>query len=153
MQNWMQIHLSTCSVVLNVTATQYTCSLNSIYHPHWLSTVKSSFFTHVHSTPLSLAARLHWCHTNPCHYINNGWTFSRKTSYISQKLCSPEEECSRLNQLTEKDLPCSPGYWLHTCSKAPMRIWPLNPFSGFDYGQPSYLALGPFHIFLLALSI
>ena len=24
------------SVILNVTATQYTCSLNGIYHPHWL---------------------------------------------------------------------------------------------------------------------
>ena len=36
MQNLMQIHCSTCSVILNVTATQYTCSLNSVYHPHWL---------------------------------------------------------------------------------------------------------------------
>ena len=35
-QNLMQIHCSTCPVVLNVTATQYTCSLNSVYHPHWL---------------------------------------------------------------------------------------------------------------------
>ena len=25
-----------CSVILNVTATQYTCSLNGIYHLHWL---------------------------------------------------------------------------------------------------------------------
>ena len=36
MQNLMQICRSTCSVILNVTATQYTCSLNGIYHPHWL---------------------------------------------------------------------------------------------------------------------
>ena len=36
MQNWMQICCSTCSVILNATATQYTCSLNSIYHLHWL---------------------------------------------------------------------------------------------------------------------
>ena len=35
-QNWMQIRCSTCSVILNVTATQYTCSLNGVYHPHWL---------------------------------------------------------------------------------------------------------------------
>ena len=28
------------------------------------STVKSSLFTHVHSTPLSFAARLHRCHAN-----------------------------------------------------------------------------------------
>ena len=36
MKNFMQIHCSTCSVILNVTATQNTCSLNSICHPHWL---------------------------------------------------------------------------------------------------------------------
>ena len=30
MQNLMQIHCSTCSVILNVMATQYTCSLNGI---------------------------------------------------------------------------------------------------------------------------
>ena len=36
MPNLIQIHCSTCSVILNVTATQYTCSLNSISHPHWL---------------------------------------------------------------------------------------------------------------------
>ena len=32
----MQIRYSTCSVFLNVMATQYTCSLNDIYCPHWL---------------------------------------------------------------------------------------------------------------------
>ena len=36
MQNLIQILPSTCSVILNVMATQYTCSLNSIYCPHWL---------------------------------------------------------------------------------------------------------------------
>ena len=36
MQNWMKIRCSTCSVILNAMATQYTCSLNGIYHPHWL---------------------------------------------------------------------------------------------------------------------
>ena len=35
-QNLMQIHCSTCSVILNVTVTQYTCSLNGVCHPHWL---------------------------------------------------------------------------------------------------------------------
>ena len=34
MQNLMQVHCSTHSVFLNVTTTQYTCSLNDIYHPH-----------------------------------------------------------------------------------------------------------------------
>ena len=36
MKNLMQIHCSTHLIMLNVTATQYTCSLNSVYHPHWL---------------------------------------------------------------------------------------------------------------------
>ena len=36
MENWMQICCSTRSVILNETATQYTCSLNSVYRPHWL---------------------------------------------------------------------------------------------------------------------
>ena len=51
-------------------------------------TVKSSLFTHVHSSPLSLAAWLHWCCTNHSHYINNGWTFSRQTSYFYSLLFS-----------------------------------------------------------------
>ena len=33
-QNVMQIRCSACSVILNVTATQYSCSLNSVYRPH-----------------------------------------------------------------------------------------------------------------------
>ena len=33
----MQICCSTHSVVLNVTATQYTCSVNSAYHLHWVA--------------------------------------------------------------------------------------------------------------------
>ena len=36
MQNLMQIHCSTGLVILKATPTQYICSLNSIYHPHWL---------------------------------------------------------------------------------------------------------------------
>ena len=35
-ENLMQTHCSTRSVILNVMATQYTCSLNCVYHPHWL---------------------------------------------------------------------------------------------------------------------
>ena len=37
MQNLMQIRCSTPPVILNVKATQYTCSLNGVYHPHWLA--------------------------------------------------------------------------------------------------------------------
>ena len=36
MQNLMQIHYSTFSVILNVMVTQYTCSLNGVYCPHWI---------------------------------------------------------------------------------------------------------------------
>ena len=43
--------------------------------PPLTSAVKLSLFTHVHSSPLSLAARLHGCCANHSHYINNGWTF------------------------------------------------------------------------------
>ena len=50
---------------------------HSVMLPPLTSTVKSSLFTHVHSSPLSSAARLHRCHANCSHYINNGWTFSR----------------------------------------------------------------------------
>ena len=49
--------------------------------------VKLSLFMHAHSSPLSLAAQLHRCHTYYSHYINNGWTFSRHTSYINS-ICS-----------------------------------------------------------------
>ena len=35
-QNLTQIHCSTRSVIFNMTSTQYTCSLNGIYRPHWL---------------------------------------------------------------------------------------------------------------------
>ena len=62
-------------------ATQYTCSPCWCLPPSLTSTVKSSLFTHVHSSPLSLAARLHRCCTNCSCYINNGWTFFRQTSY------------------------------------------------------------------------
>ena len=50
--------------------------------PPLTSTMKSSLFTHTHSSPLSLAARLHWCHTNHSHYVKNGWTFSEQTLYV-----------------------------------------------------------------------
>ena len=36
MQNLMWICCCAHSVILNAMATQYTCSLNSIYRPHWL---------------------------------------------------------------------------------------------------------------------
>ena len=78
-QNSMQICCSTHSVILNAMATQYTCSLNGIYCPPLTSTVKSSLFVHVHSSPLSLAAGSQGCCANRSYCINNGCTFSGKT--------------------------------------------------------------------------
>ena len=46
-----------------------------------ISTLKSSLFMHVNSSPLSLAASLHQCRANHSRYINNGWTFSGQNIY------------------------------------------------------------------------
>ena len=46
--------------------------------------VMSSLFTYEHSSPFSLAARLHQCRANHSYYINNGWVFPRQTSYSIQ---------------------------------------------------------------------
>ena len=74
----MQIRCSTRSVLLNVMVTQYTCSLNSICLPDWpvqWSHHCSGMHIPVHSP------WLHWCRPDHSCYINNGWTFSRQTSY------------------------------------------------------------------------
>ena len=47
-----------------------------------INTVKLSLFTHAHSSPLSLSARLYQCPTNHSRYINNDWTFSRQGSQL-----------------------------------------------------------------------
>ena len=60
--------------------TTYAHSMASTAPP--TSTVKFSLFTHAHSSPTSLAARLYWCCANHSCYINNGWTLSRQTSQI-----------------------------------------------------------------------
>ena len=52
--------------------------------PPLTSTVKLSLFMYAHSSPLSFVTRLHQSHANCSHYINNGWTFSRQTSYIQR---------------------------------------------------------------------
>ena len=82
----VQIHCSNHSVILNVMATQYTCSLNVIYLPHWL-VQWGCHFTHEHSSLLSLTARLHWNHANRSHYINSSRTFSGQTSYSFHTSC------------------------------------------------------------------
>ena len=77
-QNFMQFCCSTCSVILNAMATQYTCSLSGVYRPHCLL----QWSRHCSCMSLSLAARLHQCFTNCSHYINNGCAFSGQTSCI-----------------------------------------------------------------------
>ena len=61
---------------------QWHLPLSPTQPPPLTSTVKLSLFTHEHSSPLSLAARLHRCCTNCSRYINNGWTFSGQTLYM-----------------------------------------------------------------------
>ena len=53
--------------------------------PPVTSTVKLSLFTHVHSSPFSLAARLHRHHANNSCCINNCWTLSGQTSCFQIK--------------------------------------------------------------------
>ena len=80
-QNLMQIHCCPCSVIFWLSHTVHMLTQQHL-PPLLTSTVKSSLFTHVHSSPLFLAARLCWCHANHSCYINNIWTFSGQTSYV-----------------------------------------------------------------------
>ena len=90
MQNWMQIHCSTCSLIFNVMTTQVYMLIQQWLPPTMTSTVKLSLFMHAHSSPLFLAARLHWCHANHSHYINNVWTFSQTDLvYLSYSVILP----------------------------------------------------------------
>ena len=83
MQNLMQICCSTHTVILNVMATQYTCTIQwCLQHP-LTSTVKSSLLMHAHSSPPSLATRFHWCCTNHYCHINNSWVFFLDTPLYS----------------------------------------------------------------------
>ena len=47
MQNLMQIHCSTLSVILNSISRQYTCLLNGIYCSHWLLLQWSCHCSHI----------------------------------------------------------------------------------------------------------
>ena len=77
-QNLMQIHCSTCSLWVWQPHSTHAHTMASTPP---LTRIVKTLFTHVYSSPLSLAARLHWYCTNHPHYINNGWTFSRQTLY------------------------------------------------------------------------
>ena len=73
--------------------------------PPLSSTVKSSLFTHAHSSPLSLAASLYQGRTNHSHYVNNGWTVSGQTDlihtihWVGQKVCLDLSKLSCFLQL------------------------------------------------------
>ena len=84
MQNLMQIHCSTWSFwICDHTAHTLT---QWCLPPPPTSTVKSALFMHVHCSPLSLAARVHWCHRDH-HYINNGWTFFSGQTSLCIYIC------------------------------------------------------------------
>ena len=57
--------------------------------PPVTSTVKLSLFMHMHSSPVSLAARLPGCCANCSRYINNSWTFFW-TDLINNNLVVPQ---------------------------------------------------------------
>ena len=61
MQNLMQICCSTHSVILNVTATQYTCSFSGAYHPHYYSKVVIIHACTFQSTLLGCQVTLIFC--------------------------------------------------------------------------------------------
>ena len=84
MQNLMQICCSTCSVILIVMATQYTCSLNGIYCPNWL--VQWSHHCSGMCIPVHfpcLPCYINVAQTLLIVLIMDGLTFSEHTSYIS----------------------------------------------------------------------
>ena len=68
----------------------YTVHMLIQWHPPPLltSTGRLSLFTHVHSSPLSLAARLHGCYANPSNYISNDF-FQTDLVYCLRTLNNP----------------------------------------------------------------
>ena len=76
-------------VILNLMATQYTCSLNGVYcpHTHQYSLVIIVLTCTFQSTLLCYQATLlPQCHANCSHYINNGWTLSRQCSNSQKQI-------------------------------------------------------------------
>ena len=100
MQNWMQ-NLFLC-LLSHFECDGHTCSLNSIYHPHWLvqwSHPWSRMHIPVHSPWLPG----HIDDTQTVRYNNKGWTFPGQTSsqalgwlllLTSRETTQNEEPCS-----------------------------------------------------------
>ena len=116
--------------------------------PPLMSTVKLSLFTHVHSGPLSLAARLHRCFANCSHYINNGWTFKKSflccysITVVSIFLHLPSSACPCLCSHSQFPHCCPSPKVIHTC--------PLTSlFPSFHHYPPllsSLVTVGLFHV-------
>ena len=105
-QNLMQTRCSIHTGILN--ATSHTIHMFTQWHilPPWLVQWSCHCLHTVHSSPLSLTAMLHWRHGSHCCFINNGFTFSGQTSYLSSfnsfqnlrrsLLLLPEDHCGHL---------------------------------------------------------
>ena len=107
--------------------------------PPLTSIVKSLLFTHAHSSPLSLAARLHWCCANRSRYINNGWTFSRQTLYVKTSASLAPFWWQFLGVIPKKE---SPRLCRHTLNcKTPQGA--VDPKGVEMYLRLSALILGP----------
>ena len=128
--------------------------------PPLTSRVKSSLFTHAHSHPLSLAARLHRCHSNHS-YTNNSCTFSTQTSYMTNFAILTICECtirwhylypqctyilffnvvctiilsSTLFTTLYRSLLCQPPWWQRVSS----RVWVLDPTPWGNWGRALWL--------------
>ena len=81
MQNLMQIHCSTCSVILNVMATQYTCA-----HSMASTALTDQYSEVIIVHACTFQSILPGCqvisipgHASHSHYIHNGWTFPGQT--------------------------------------------------------------------------
>ena len=81
MPNLMQLH---CSLLSHFECDGHTGHVFTQQYlpPRLTSAVESSLFTHAHSSPLSLAAKLYQCCANSTCYINIVWTFSGQALFI-----------------------------------------------------------------------
>ena len=94
MQTLMQICCSTCSVILNVKATQYTCSFNGVYRPHWLHSEVMIVHTRAFQST-DLGCQVTWMSLKLSHSINNGWTVFKQISYTHTRarVCTYTHVC------------------------------------------------------------
>ena len=98
----MQICCFTSSVILNVTATVHMFIQQHLL-PQLTITMKLSLFTHAHSSPLSLAARLHqWCVNCSCDN-DSGWILSGQTSYVNKNMKNFHGAMFKLNAKLDAD--------------------------------------------------